>query len=28
MAVFFASPASNFITGVSIPVDGGFSVSG
>ena len=28
VAVFFASPASNFITGVSIPVDGGFSVSG
>jgi len=28
MAVFFASPASNFITGVAMPVDGGFSVSG
>ena len=28
MAVFFASPASDFITGVAIPVDGGFSVSG
>jgi len=28
LAVFFASPASNFITGVAIPVDGGFSVSG
>ncbi len=28
MAVFFAGPASNFITGVAIPVDGGFSVSG
>ena len=28
LAVFFASPASNFITGVAMPVDGGFSVSG
>jgi 2-deoxy-D-gluconate 3-dehydrogenase len=28
MAVFFASSASNFITGVAMPVDGGFSVSG
>lgn len=28
LAVFLASPASNFITGVAIPVDGGFSVSG
>ena len=28
LAIFFASPASNFITGVAIPVDGGFSVSG
>jgi len=28
LAVFFASSASNFITGVAIPVDGGFSVSG
>jgi len=28
LAVFFASPASDFITGVAIPVDGGFSVSG
>jgi 2-deoxy-D-gluconate 3-dehydrogenase len=28
LAVFFASAASNFITGVAIPVDGGFSVSG
>ena len=28
LAIFLASPASNFITGVAIPVDGGFSVSG
>jgi 2-deoxy-D-gluconate 3-dehydrogenase len=28
LAVFFASQASNFVTGVAIPVDGGFSVSG
>jgi 2-deoxy-D-gluconate 3-dehydrogenase len=28
LAIFFASPASIFITGVAIPVDGGFSVSG
>ena len=28
MAVFFASSASDFITGVAMPVDGGFSVSG
>ncbi|TFH50895.1 MAG: SDR family oxidoreductase, partial [Lysobacterales bacterium] len=28
MAVFLASSASNFITGVAMPVDGGFSVSG
>ena len=27
LAVFLASPASNFITGIAIPVDGGFSVS-
>jgi len=24
--VFLASPASNFVTGTAIPVDGGFSV--
>jgi 2-deoxy-D-gluconate 3-dehydrogenase len=28
VAVFLASPASDFITGTAIPVDGGFSVSG
>ena len=28
LAIFLASAASNFITGVAIPVDGGFSVSG
>ena len=28
LAIFLASPASKFITGVAIPVDGGFSVSG
>lgn len=28
LAIFFSSTASNFITGVAIPVDGGFSVSG
>lgn len=27
VAVFLASPASNFVTGVALPVDGGFSVT-
>ena len=27
IAVFLAGPASNFITGTAIPVDGGFSVT-
>lgn len=27
LAVFLSSPASNFITGTAIPIDGGFSVS-
>jgi 2-deoxy-D-gluconate 3-dehydrogenase len=26
IAVFLATPASNFITGAAIPVDGGYSV--
>jgi 2-deoxy-D-gluconate 3-dehydrogenase len=26
IAVFLAAPASDFVTGASIPVDGGFSV--
>jgi 2-deoxy-D-gluconate 3-dehydrogenase len=26
VAVFLASPASDFITGAAIPVDGGYSV--
>lgn len=28
LAIFLASPASNYITGTAIPIDGGFSVSG
>ncbi|HUJ73935.1 MAG TPA: glucose 1-dehydrogenase [bacterium] len=28
VAVFLASPASNFVTGTALPVDGGFSVMG
>ena len=28
IAVFLAAPASNFITGVAIPVDGGYSIQG
>jgi 2-deoxy-D-gluconate 3-dehydrogenase len=28
IAVWLASPASNFVTGTAIPVDGGFSVQG
>jgi 2-deoxy-D-gluconate 3-dehydrogenase len=28
LAVFLASPASNFITGAAIPVDGGYSIQG
>lgn len=27
LAVFFAGPASNFVTGAALPVDGGFSIS-
>ena len=28
VAIFLGSPASNFITGVAIPVDGGYSIQG
>jgi 2-deoxy-D-gluconate 3-dehydrogenase len=28
VAVFLASPASNFVTGAAIPLDGGFSITG
>ena len=28
IAVFLAAPASDFITGVAIPVDGGYSIQG
>jgi hypothetical protein len=28
IAVFLAAPASDFVTGAAIPVDGGFSASG
>ncbi|MDE0992962.1 MAG: SDR family oxidoreductase, partial [Rhodospirillales bacterium] len=27
LAVFMASPASDFLTGTAIPIDGGFSVT-
>jgi len=28
VAVFLAAPASDFVTGAAIPVDGGFSIQG
>ena len=28
VAIFLGSPASNFITGVAVPVDGGYSIQG
>ena len=28
VAVFLASPASDFVTGTAIPVDGGYSIQG
>jgi len=28
VAVFLASPASDFVTGIAIPVDGGYSIMG
>jgi 2-deoxy-D-gluconate 3-dehydrogenase len=27
VAAFLASPASNFVTGTSIPIDGGYSIA-
>ena len=27
LAVYLASPASNFLTGAAIPIDGGFSIA-
>jgi 2-deoxy-D-gluconate 3-dehydrogenase len=28
VAVFLASPASDFVTGAAIPVDGGYAIQG